>query len=302
MIPGGTPAAPILLLGARGQVGGALATRLQALGRVVSVTRADTDLERPDAIRELVRRVGPRIIVNAAAYTAVDDAETDVDRCRLVNAVAPRALAEEGTRLGAILVHFSTNYVFDGESSRPYREDDPTGPLNVYGVTKREGEWGVADASPSHVILRTAGVYGWTGRNFMRRILALAGERAELEIVADQFVAPTPASIVADATVQLLSRGLAPGNQVPFGTYHLTTTGSTSWFGFAQRILEHAGSGDQRRPPRLVAVPTERFPVAARRPRNGLLDTDKLTRHSGVELPDWESALRRTFEDNENRS
>ena len=243
----------------------------------------------------------PTAIVNAAAYTAVDDAEENAERCRLVNVDAPRALAEEANRIGAPLVHYSTNYVFDGEASEPYEENARAAPINVYGMTKLRGEEAVAAGTASHLVLRTSGVYGWTGRNFLLRILALAAEREELQIVADQFVAPTPASTVAEVTVELLGRVLAPGNQVPFGTYHLTATGSTSWYGFAQRILEHAKARGQRRLPRLEPVPSDRFPVAARRPRNGLLNTDKLTKGLGVSLPGWESALRQTFATHGNR-
>jgi dTDP-4-dehydrorhamnose reductase len=294
---------PILLVGAGGQVGSALAPRLTALGAVVAATRAEVDLERLDELRALVRRVRPRAIVNAAAYTAVDDAERDVARCRRINADAPGVLAEEAARLGAPLVHYSTNYVFDGEARVPYVEEAAAAPLGVYGATKREGEEAVAAATPAHLILRTAGVYGWTGRNFMRRILALAREREELQVVDDQLIAPTPASIVADATVAALGQLLGPGaGDGLFGTYHLTSGGETSWFGFAERILALDPARAGQRTTRLRAVRSTEFPTAARRPRNGLLDNDKFVRRFGVTLPLWEVALRRTLTEDLNRS
>ena len=294
---------PILLVGARGQVGAALAPRLAALGAVVAVSRAEADLERPDDLRALVRRVRPRAVVNAAAYTAVDDAERDAERCRRINAEAPGVLAEEAERLGAPFVHYSTNYVFDGEAPAPYREDDAVAPLGVYGATKVEGEMAVAAATDAHLILRTAGVYGWAGRNFMRRILALAREREELQVVDDQLVAPTPASVVADATVAAVQQVLtAERKDGLYGIYHLTSGGATSWFGFAERILALDPARAGQRTTRLRAVSSTEFPAAARRPRNGLLDNDKFMRRFGVTLPAWDVALRRTLVEDANRS
>jgi dTDP-4-dehydrorhamnose reductase len=289
----GSAGRPILLLGNGGQVGAALATRLAVLGPVVSAGRADADLTRPAELRTLVRRVAPRAIVNAAAYTAVDAAERDESACHRVNAEAPGVLAEEARRLGAPIVHYSTNYVFDGEAAAPYREDAPTAPLGVYGRTKALGELAVAAATPAHLILRTSGVYGWTGQNFMLRILALGREREELQVVDDQLVAPTPASMVADATVAAMRQVL--DGRAGYGLYHLTTTGATSWHGFAERLLALDPSRGEQRVKRVVAVRSEQFPTAARRPRNGVLDNDKFQRQFQVALPDWESELRRTI-------
>lgn len=286
---------PLLLIGAAGQVGAALASRLPSLGAVVSATRADADLERPAELRALVERVRPSAIVNAAAYTAVDAAEGDAERCGRINAEAPGVLAEAAARLGVPVVHYSTNYVFDGEAAAPYREDAPLSPLGVYGATKARGEAAVAAANPAHLILRTSGVYGWAGRNFMRRILALAREPEELQVVDDQLVAPTPAALVADATVSALRQVLARDGL--YGTYHLTSSGVTSWFGFAERLLALDPARAGQRTARLRAVRSTEFPTAARRPRNGLLDNDKFTRRFGVVLPDWDAALRRTLAD-----
>ncbi len=287
---------PILLFGADGQVGSALASALARLGGVRCAVRADADLEEPAQLRVLVRRVAPRLIVNAAAYTAVDDAERDAERCRRVNADAPKVLAEESARLGAPIVHFSTNYVFDGEAAEPYREDDPLAPLGVYGLTKAAGEQAVAGANPAHLILRTSGVYAWRGRNFMLRILALARERDELQVVDDQFVAPTSASLVADATVAAVTAAMAVGEGSDlFGTYHLTTTGATSWLGFAERILALDPQPETQRAKRLRGTSTADFPTPARRPKNGLLNTDAFARAFDFALPAWDDELRRTM-------
>ena len=292
---------PILLLGAAGQVGAALAARLTRVGPLVSATRADADLERPRELRALVRRVGPALIVNAAAYTAVDDAETDEARCRRINVDAPAVLAEESARLDAPIVHYSTNYVFDGAASAPYGEDDLVAPLGVYGMSKYDGERAVASANPAHLILRTSGVYGWNGRNFMLRILALAHEREELQVVDDQFVAPTPASAVADSTVEAVSRVLRPGGDRAYGTYHLTAAGATTWHGFAERVLSLDPARASHRTRRLVGVRTEAYPTAAARPRNGVLNNDRFTRRFGFAIPDWEAELRRTFAEHSHR-
>lgn len=292
---------PILLIGAAGQVGSALALRLARLGSVLSATRLDADLERPDELRALVRRVRPSLIVNAAAYTAVDDAEHDEVRCRRINADAPGVLAEESARLDAPIVHYSTNYVFDGTAPAPYLEDDAIRPLSVYGSAKAEGEQAVAAANPAHLILRTSGVYGWTGRNFMLRILALAREREELHVVDDQLVAPTPASALADATVDMLDRALSSGGGWTSGTFHLTAAGTTSWHGFAQRVLALDPARATQRMKRLVAVRTEDYPSVARRPRNGLLNNDRFTRRFGFAIAHWEAELRRTFAEHSHR-
>jgi dTDP-4-dehydrorhamnose reductase len=285
---------PVLLLGSTGQIGRLLATGLDQLGRVVCAARGDADLERPDVLRALVRRLEPGLVVNAAAYTAVDDAEHDRERCARINAEAPGVLAEEAATLGAPIVHFSTNYVFDGQADQPYDEDAPTAPLSTYGDTKRRGEIAVADATRAHLIFRTAAVYGWTGRNFLRRILALAHEREELQVVDDQFVAPTPARVVADATITALRVLLATSEGArPYGTYHMTSSGGTSWFGFAERILALDPQRMDQRVKRLRPTSSADFHAAALRPRNGLLSTDRAARAFGLVLPAWNDELRR---------
>jgi dTDP-4-dehydrorhamnose reductase len=285
---------PVLLFGAGGQVGGALVPLLTALGPLVAPSRADADFDLPLGLRSVVRNTNPRLVVNAAAYTAVDDAEGDEARCLRVNAESPAVLAEETARLGVPIVHYSTNYVFDGAASRPYREDDSATPINVYGRSKLLGEQAMA-ANASHLILRLAGVYAPTGRNFMRRMLDLAREREELRVVEDQLVAPTPASAVAEATVTILRSTAGGSVAMPNGIYHLTSAGSTSWFGFAKRIVELDPDRSGQRVRRMIPVATEAFPTAARRPLNGLLDTGKCARELGVVLPDWERELERTM-------
>jgi dTDP-4-dehydrorhamnose reductase len=285
---------PILLLGAHGQIGHALAPRLATLGRVVALGRAEADLSRPDSLRAVVRATEPSLVVNAAAYTAVDAAETDASTCRRVNAEAPAALAEESARFGVPIIHYSTNYVFDGRLDRPYREDDGPSPTSVYGRSKLLGEAEVS-INPAHLILRLAAVYGSAGRNFMRRILDLSREREELRVVEDQLVAPTPASAVADATVGMI-RGLLDGtNDLRSGVYHLTCSGSTSWYGFAERILALDPHREEQRVQRLVPVSSAEFSAAAPRPLNGLLDCGRAARELGVTLPDWESELERVM-------
>ncbi|HET7187965.1 MAG TPA: dTDP-4-dehydrorhamnose reductase [Gemmatimonadaceae bacterium] len=289
---------PILLLGSAGQIGSELATRLEALGVVIRATRADADFEQTAALRALVRRVEPGLVVNAAAYTAVDDAEHDRERCERINAEAPGVLAEEAARAGAPMVHFSTNYVFDGSAEVPYDEHAPTGPLSVYGWSKLRGEEAVAAAAPAHLIFRTAAVYGGTGRNFVRRILELAREREELRVVDDQLVAPTRASTIADVSVAAI--GMWLGRTVEergHGIYHLTSAGGTSWFGFAERILQLDPQRELHRVKRLRATTSAELGAPAARPRNGLLDTAKLARTFGITMPAWGDELERSLTD-----
>jgi dTDP-4-dehydrorhamnose reductase len=287
-------ARPILLLGADGQIGRALEPRLAALGTVRALRRAEADLSRPDSLRAVVRSAEPGLVVNAAAYTAVDAAERDEATCLRVNAESPAVLAEESARLDAPIIQYSTNYVFDGRRDRPYREDDPPAPLSVYGRSKLLGETAIT-VNPAHLILRLAAVYASTGRNFMLRILDLGREREELRVVEDQLVAPTPASAVADATVGIVG-GLVDGTKdLRSGVYHLTCAGSTSWYGFAERILALDPRREEQRVQRLVPVSSGEFAAAASRPLNGLLDCGRAARELGVTLPDWESELERVM-------
>ena len=283
---------PILLLGAGGQLGQALIGALSEIGPLVALTRADADLDRLADLRATVREVAPRVIVNAAAYTAVDAAESDAARCRRVNTDAPGLLAEEASRLGIPLVYFSTNYVFDGAATRPYREDDPLTPLSIYGQSKADGERKIIEAGADHVILRTNGLYGGKGANFVKRILSLGREREELRIVADQRSAPTHVQTVASVTVavtrRLLSADGAPGLG---GIYHVTSGGEVTWFDFARRILELDPERAQQRVRSVIPIDSKSFAAPARRPANGVLDTTRVQRVLGIVLPHWETAL-----------
>lgn len=282
----------ILVTGTAGQVGFELLRSLQGLGDVIALDRHSMDLSDPDSVRRAVRDTAPSIIVNAAAHTAVDRAETESELAESVNVTAPAIMAEEARRLRALMVHFSTDYVFNGEKPSPYQEDDNTDPLNVYGRTKRDGEIAIAQSGCAHLILRTSWVYGARGRNFMLTMLRLARERDELKVVADQFGAPTWSRTIASMTASLLARGGAEMNESWWlersGIYHFTASGSTSWAGFAEAIFAHARL-DQV--PRVISIPGSTYPTPAKRPANSVLSHEKLTRVFGLHPPDWQDAL-----------
>jgi dTDP-4-dehydrorhamnose reductase len=275
----------LLLFGANGQVGRALRGR-GALGNELTVaTRQDCDLTDAESVRLLVRRVRPEVIVNAAAYTAVDKAESDREICFAVNAAAPRAMAEEAAALGAKLVHYSTDYVFDGMKATPYVEEDATGPRNVYGASKLAGEEGIAGAGGVFILLRTSWVYSNHGANFLKTMLRLRAERPELRIVADQHGAPTSADAIATATMRILTN--AGAGEWTSGVYHMTAGGATSWYGFAKAIFARAGAPT----PALVPIETAEYPTPAARPANSVLSNEKFAAHFGFRLPEWEEQL-----------
>lgn len=254
---------------------------LASCGEVLATGRAELDLSDFGAVRAAVRRAKPEVIVNAAAYTDVDRAQTDPEPAMRVNADAPGVLAEEAKRLGALLVHYSTDYVFDGEKGEPYLEDDPPHPLNAYGESKLAGERTIRAAGARHLILRTSWVYSGRGRNFLLTMLRLAREGNELRVVDDQVGAPTSACDLADATAALLGR---PG---PSGTFHMTAGGATTWHGFAREILAGAGL-----PAKVAAIRSAEFPRPAPRPRDSRLDNAKLLGTFDVRLPEWRQGLR----------
>jgi len=290
----------ILLLGKNGQVGWELQRSLAPLGELVALDRHSKDfcgdLANLDGIRETVQKVRPDIIVNAAAYTAVDKAESDAATARTVNADAPGVLAEAAADAGAWLVHYSTDYVFDGSGSKPWEESDPTGPLSVYGRTKLEGEQRIAALCARHLILRTSWVYAARGGNFAKTMLRLAGERERLTVVSDQFGAPTGADLLADVTAHMLRSALA-GTAAGFaGIYHVAAAGETSWHGYARFVLESAAKGGRalRAPPEAVdPVATSAFPTPAVRPHNSRLSTAKLRGAFGLQLPAWQQGVAR---------
>jgi len=274
----------ILLTGAQGQLGHALARLLPLHGDVIALDRAALDLADPDAIVAAVRAATPELIVNAGAYTAVDVAEKERAGAFAVNAQAPQVLAAEARRTGALLIHYSTDYVFDGTARVPYAEDAPAAPLNVYGASKLAGEQAIAGSGACALTLRTSWVYGLRGRNFLLTIRRLAAQRPELRIVADQAGTPNWAVALARATVTLVAMGL-PALKDRAGLYHFSATGSTTWFGFAQAIV---GAGAS---PVVVPITTAEFPTPARRPAYGVLDTSRFTRTFGFALPAWEACL-----------
>jgi dTDP-4-dehydrorhamnose reductase len=293
----------ILLTGIQGQVGWELRRTLAPLGEIHGFDRSGLDLTDPDAIRRVVRGVAPTLIVNAAAYTAVDKAEAEPDLATAINATAPGVLAEEARRVGAAVVHYSTDYVFDGEKEGPYVEDDAPRPLGVYGRSKLAGEDAVRASGAPHLILRTSWVYGARGRNFMLTMLRLARERDELRVVDDQFGAPTWCRMIAEATALVVAR-CRPGSRdlelsKVSGLYHLSAAGRTSWHGFATAILEDAAalSFGRLRARRVAAIVAADYPTPAARPRNSRLSNVKLQRVFGIVLPEWEDSLSRCLEE-----
>jgi len=303
----------ILLTGKTGQIGSHLYPLLGKFGEVVAPDRNQLDLSNADAIRRTVRDIRPNLIVNAAAYTAVDAAETDESNAYAVNADAPAVFAEEARKIGSAIVHYSTDYVFDGLKKTPYTESDATNPINAYGRTKLAGEQAVFNSGALHLIFRTSWVYATRGRNFLLRILRLASEREELKIVRDQIGAPTCATDIAEATTEVLNCVLQRSNYVSFvsdlgGTYHMTAAGQASWYDFAEAILEeerkvschlawlHAATRGRELIARyVVPISTEEFRSAATRPGYSVLSNSRLVQTFGVALPDWRNQLQRCF-------
>lgn len=289
----------ILLLGPNGQVGWELQRSLQPVGEVIALERRQDglcgDLAQPEELAATVRKLAPDVIVNAAAYTAVDKAESEPDLARAINAEGPAVLAREAAATGAWLVHYSTDYVFDGSGSLPRDEDAPTGPLSVYGHTKLEGELAVRRSGCRHLVLRTSWVYSARGGNFAKTMVRLAQEREELRVVDDQIGAPTGADLVADVTAHLLRQ-----RSVESGVYHLTAAGWTSWHGYARMVLEWArarGMALKVGAEALHAVPSSAYASAAKRPLNSRLSTHRLCAASGLRLPDWQAGVRRMLEE-----
>ena len=304
----------ILLTGRNGQLGAALRPLLPRLGKVVALGRSELDLADPDAIRRAVRELRPQIIMNAAGYTQVDQAEADPETAFAVNAEAPRLFAEEAKQIGAALVHYSTDYVFDGLKKSPYLETDPPNPLNAYGKSKLAGEEAIQSSGVPHLILRTSWVYARRGRNFLLTILRLSTQREELRIVADQIGAPTSSDQIAAGTVcvltHILERGFSPASFARFGgIYHMTAGGETSWFEFAQAILEgsariapdapwyvQATGGHPRVVRRVLSITTADYPTPVRRPAYSVLSNARLRSTFGFELPDWRIQLTQVLE------
>jgi dTDP-4-dehydrorhamnose reductase len=305
----------ILLTGKNGQVGGDLMQLLPRVGEVVALDRRDLDLAKPEEIRRAIRDLRPQIIVNAAAYTAVDLAEKEEALARTINADAPGVMADEARKVGAILVHYSTDYVFDGSKASPYDEKDPPNPLNIYGKTKLAGEQAIESTGVPHLIFRTEWVYATRGRNFLLTILRLATQREELRIVRDQIGSPTWSRAIAEATTKVLTQLLEKGARDPAsavssvsGTYHMTAAGETSWHEFANAILEEAArvpsatpwfeaatSGKPLIARRVIPITTSEYATPARRPAYSVLSNARIMQALGVQLADWRTSLRSAF-------
>jgi dTDP-4-dehydrorhamnose reductase len=283
----------ILILGKQGQIAWELQVTLATLGRVTVLGSQELDLASPDQIRDKVRSIQPQIIVNAAAYTAVDRAESEPELCESINATAPGILAELALESQALLVHYSTDYVFDGKKNSPYLETDFTNPLGIYGSTKLAGEQAIAQIGCSHLIFRTTWVYGSRGKNFLITILRLAADKSELKVVSDQIGAPTWSRSIAEATAQIVVQCRHDWSGLK-GLYNLSAAGQTSWHGFASEII--AQHQEQQVEKKLVLenilpIPTSEYPTPALRPANSLLDNSKVLADFGVQLPDWNFSL-----------
>ena len=297
----------ILLIGSSGQVGHELAGILPRVGEIVIPDRSTLDLTRGSDITQIIHDVHPRIIVNAAAYTAVDLAEKEPEKARAINTEAPAAMAAGAAELNALLVHYSTDYVFDGSKESPYVEEDATNPLNVYGQTKLDGENAIRDSGCRHLILRTAWVYATRGKNFLLTILRLASQREELRIVSDQIGAPTWAHEIARATSSMVERhaAAAAGDTPPTGTFHVTAGGTTNWHAFASAIVQEAAklpganpwlsaalSGGSLVTKRITPISTADYPTPARRPAYSVLSNERLTTAYRLQLPEWRDQLK----------
>jgi dTDP-4-dehydrorhamnose reductase len=287
----------LLVLGKNGQVGWELQRALAPLGDVVALSREDVDMEDIEALLQVVRRERPEVLLNAAAYTAVDKAESEPDRADRINRVAVEALAQWAATAHARLVHYSTDYVFDGRKPTPYLESDQTAPLSTYGRTKRDGETAILSSGCQFLIFRTSWAHAARGSNFVRTILRLAKERSELKIVADQFGAPTGADLIADTTAFAIAAFTSQESSLASGIYHLTAGGRTTWYDFARFIVAEAterGAHLQTTPDSIAPITSLQYPTAATRPANSILDTSKLKSALGLKLPDWKLSVQRS--------
>lgn len=294
----------ILLTGSNGQLGFELQRALAVTGETVCLDRSSLDLCDAAAIRQTLNRVQPDIIVNPAAYTAVDKAESDPATAKQVNANAPAVMAAWAAEHQALLIHYSTDYVFDGEKNGSYIETDTANPQSVYGYSKLAGEQAVAASGAAHAIFRTSWVFGAHGGNFLKTILRLATERDQLSIVADQIGAPTPASLLADVTAHVIQQYRRNKHDFPSGLYHLSSSGSTSWYAYAQRVVELAtthGFALKLSADNIQPIPSSGYPTPARRPRNSQLDCSKIQKIFGIHLPDWQDGVKHVMAQLEQR-
>jgi dTDP-4-dehydrorhamnose reductase len=285
----------ILLTGVSGQVGWELQRTLMTVGEVISVNRNQLDLANPDSIRSTIRDIKPDLIVNSAAYTAVDKAESEIDLAMAINGVAPGIMAEEAKRLNAGIIHYSTDYVFDGNKNNPYQENELTNPQNIYGKTKLAGEEAISSIGVNHLIFRTSWVYGLRGKNFLLTMQKLAKEREEIKVVDDQIGSPTWSRMIAEITAQVITLGQNNLNNFfadKGGIYNLSPSGKTSWYGFAKAIFNDDFPNNERKLQRLIPITTPEYPTPASRPAFSLLDNQKLSDTFGLKMPDWDQVLK----------
>lgn len=288
----------ILITGINGQLGFELRRSLAMLGECICLDRQQLDLSRPADIAAVLDRYQPNIIVNPAAYTAVDKAESDAELAHAVNAAAPAAMAQWAAQHQALLLHYSTDYVFDGKQANAYIEDDAANPQSVYGLSKWQGEQAIRASGAAHIILRTSWVVGAHGNNFLKTIMRMAREHDSLNVVADQVGAPTPAALIADVSAHIIKQWQNHQDKALLGTYHLASSGSTSWHGYAHYLLqlaERQGQELKLTPATLRAIPTSAYATAASRPSNSRLNCSKITQTFGLTLPDWQDGVSHVF-------
>jgi dTDP-4-dehydrorhamnose reductase len=277
----------ILILGASGQIGTQLKKTLSPIGTIKSCTRKEADLENPEQLKQIIQNYKPQIIVNAAAYTAVDQAESEPEKAYRINSEAVAIIAQESKNNNALFVHYSTDYIFDGIQTEPYTENNQANPQSIYGKSKWKGEQSIIDSGTEYLIFRTSWVYAAKGKNFVNNILKIAKERKELNIIDDQIGAPTTATLIANITAQAIDK------KIKIGIYNMTTNGSTSWYGFAEQILKYATK--QHYNIKLTPVTTKQYPQVAPRPKNSKLDTNKLQQALDITLPTWQQELKHTI-------
>lgn len=288
----------LLLLGKNGQVGWELQRALAPLGELTALDSSEANFLDPESLSEKIKQLQPDVIVNAAAYTAVDKAESDIDAARMINATTPSVIAQTAKAIGALFIHYSTDYVFDGQGNTPHLENDSTNPLNVYGLTKLEGEQLIQSHAGSYLIFRTSWVYGARGNNFAKTMLKLAKDRDELNVIDDQFGAPTGAELIADVTAHAISQTLQQSNKS--GVYHLVANGETTWNHYARFVIGYAQSRGvelKTTAEKVNSVPTSAFVTAAQRPSNSRLSIQKLQSTFALTLPSWQSGVQRMLDE-----
>jgi dTDP-4-dehydrorhamnose reductase len=289
----------ILITGINGQLGFELRRSLAMLGECICLDRQQLDLSRPDDIAAVLDQTQPDIIVNPAAYTAVDKAESEAQLAHAVNTIAPAAMANWAAAKNALLLHYSTDYVFDGDKADAYLEEDTSNPQSVYGQSKWQGEQAIRASGANHIILRTSWVVGVHGGNFLKTIMRLARERDSLNVVADQIGAPTPAALIADVTAHIIKQWQVEPPKMPLGTYHLASSGSTSWHGYTEYLLalaERYSIALQLKPENLHAIPSSAYPTPAKRPGNSRLNCSKIEHAFGLTMPAWQSGVEHVFQ------